>query len=282
VPEDAAGKTIDLTANVKWRKFKQNYTDYVFTDKTVPEMPVSQVAGNSISLQVVAKDAKLEPTPPFVYPSPEMWVRSNDYGIGQLLKRDTRLAEKAFEEVQRVAPAKVDGFRNMARAYLADGNIALALEMLSKCETIAPGDALTAYVWGNVLQADGRYDEAEQAFTRVLQEFPSDRDTLRLLGRTYYLDQKFAQSLETYMKVLAIDPEDLQAHWHRVLNYQALGKSAEAAEARKAMEKYEIDESAQGVTNAFRVKDQNANLETNPVHAHELAPVPAKPKSGGP
>jgi hypothetical protein len=67
-----------------------------------------------------------------------------------------------------------------------------------------------------------------------------------------------------------------------VLNYQALGKSAEAAEARKAMEKYEIDESAQGVTNAFRVKDQNANLETNPVHAHELAPVPAKPKSGGP
>jgi tetratricopeptide (TPR) repeat protein len=67
---------------------------------------------------------------------------------------------------------------------------------------------MTAYVWGNVLQIDGRYEEAEQAFSRVLQEFPDDRDTLRLLGRTYYLDQKFELSLATYMKGALHRPED--------------------------------------------------------------------------
>jgi hypothetical protein len=284
VPADAAGQAIELTANLKWRKFKQNYTDYVFEerpDKKI-ELPITTIAANKVSLRVAKAGEVVKPTPAPVYAKPELWIRPNDFGIAHLQRRDTRLAEKAFEEVIRIAPGRVDGYRNMARAYRSDGNIPAALEKLKKCEEIAPGDPMTAYVWGNVLQIDGRYEEAEQAFSRVLQEFPSDRDTLRLLGRTYYLDQKFELSLATYMKVLVIDPEDREAHWHRMLNYQALGRTADAAEARKAFEKYEIDESAQDVTNAFRQKDLNANLETNAIHAHELAPVPAKPKSGGP
>jgi tetratricopeptide (TPR) repeat protein len=284
VPADAAGKSIELTANLKWRKFKQNYTDYVFEERPDQkiELPITTIAGNKVTLRVAKAGEEIKPTPPPLYAKPELWVRPNDFGIAHLQRRDTRLAEKAFEEVIRIAPGRVDGYRNMARAYRSDGNIPAALEKLKKCEEIAPGDPMSAYVWGNVLQIDGRYEEAEQAFSRVLQEFPDDRDTLRLLGRTYYLDQKFELSLATYMKVLVIDPEDREAHWHRMLNYQALGRTADAAEARKAFEKYEIDESAQDVTNAFRQKDLNANLETNAVHAHELAPVPAKPKSGGP
>ncbi len=289
VPADAAGKAIELSADLKWRKFKQNYTDYVFEerpDKKI-ELPITTIAGNKVTLRVAKAGEAVKPTAPPVYAKPDLWIRPNDFGIAHLQRRDTRLAEKAFEEVIRIAPGKVDGYRNMARAYRADGNIPAALEMLNKCETIAPGDPMTAYVWGNVLQIDGRYEEAEQAFQRVLQDFPGDRDTMRLLGRTYYLDQKFEQSLAMYLKVLAIDPEDREAHWHRVLNYQALGKTAEAAEARKAFEKYEIDESAQDVTNAFRIKDKDANLETNAVHSHQLAPLPTPTptptkKSGGP
>jgi tetratricopeptide (TPR) repeat protein len=285
VPDDPKVKSIEISADLKWRKFKQNYTDYVFEerpDKKI-DLPITTIAGNKVTLRVAKSADEVKPTPPPVYARPELWIRPNDFGIGHLQRRDTRLAEKAFEEVIRIAPGRVDGYRNMARAYRLDGNIPAALEMLAKCETIAPGDPMTAYVWGNVLQIDGRYEEAEQAFQRVLQEFPGDRDTMRLLGRTYYLDQKFEPSLAMYLKVLAIDPEDREAHWHRVLNYQALGKTAEAAEARKAFEKYEIDESALDVTNAFRIKDKDANLETIAIHSHELAPLPApsKPKSGG-
>jgi tetratricopeptide (TPR) repeat protein len=272
VPSEAAGSRLDLTASVQWRKFKQNYVDYVFAGKTVPEMPITLIASNKVTLQVGKVGDVAKPTPPPVYASPDQWVRPNDWGIGLISmdRKDTRLAQKAFEEVQRVAPARVDGWRNLARNYLVDGNVPPALELLAKCEEIAPGDPQTAWVWGVALQAAGRLAEAEEAYKNVLVEFPDDRDTLRRLGRTYYVDDKFELSLETYLKVLAIDPEDREAHYHRMLNYRALGKTAEAAEAQKAYEKYQIDESAQALTNEFRHQDENANLETNPIHTHSL------------
>lgn len=275
VPESAAGGTIDLVAHLKWRKFKQHYTDFVFAKTTAKkiDLPITTIESAKVTLKVAKKGEAVGPTPPPVYASPDQWIRPNDYGIAMMLKGDTRLAAIGFAEVQRVAPAKVDGWRNLARNALTDGNVARALELLQKCEEIAPGDRQTAWVWGNALQDDGRYGQAIEAYKTVLDEFPEDRDTWRRLGRTLYLDQQFAASLEAYGMVLAIDPEDREAHYHRMLNYQALGKSAEAAEAGKAYAKYQIDESAQALTNDFRHKDPHANLETNPIHAHELAPL---------
>jgi tetratricopeptide (TPR) repeat protein len=93
---------------------------------------------------------------------------------------------------------------------------------------------------------------------------PNDRDTWRNLGRTLYLDQKFEESLEAYDNVLAIDPEDRVSHYHRMLNFKALGKEAEAAEAEKAYLKYQIDESADAVTNDYRHKNLDANPRDQP------------------
>jgi Flp pilus assembly protein TadD len=276
VPPEAAGRQLDLTANLMWRKFKQHYVDYVFEGKAKPEMPVTRIAGAKLSLKVAAAGETVKPTPPPVYAAADQWTRVNDWGIGMISgnppRNDTRLAAIAFAEVQRIAPAKVDGFRNMARTALTDGNVSAAVEQLKKCEEIAPNDPQTAWVWGMTLQSDGRYAQAEEAYRRVLQEFPNDRDTWRRLGRTLYLHEKFEESLAAYGKVLEIDPEDREAHYHRMLNYSALGRRGDAAEANKAYMKYMIDERAQALTNEFRHQDAHANLETNPIHAHELAP----------
>lgn len=291
VPEVAAGKTLDLTAHLKWRKFKQHYTEFTFKDRPdrMVELPVTTIESSKVTLRVAGRDETVAPTIKPVYASPDQWVRPNDYGIGLLLKGDTRLAGIAFEEVQRIAPARVDGWRNMARNALTDGNIAKALELLAKCEEIAPGDPQTAWVWGSALQEDGRYGQAVEAWRRVLQEFPDDRDTWRRLGRTLYLDEKFEESLAAYRMVLQIDPEDREAHYHRMLNFQALGRVTEAGEAAKAYEKYQIDESANAVSNDLRHKDPHSNLETNSIHAHELTAatsrppqLPKRPKEGGP
>ena len=275
VPEDAAGSTLDLTANLQWRKFKQHYTDYVFTKTTAKkiDLPITLIAKHSVKLRVARKGDTVQKTEAPVYASPDQWIRPNDYGIAMMLKGDTRLAEIGFAEVQRVAPARVDGWRNMARNALTDGNTGRALELLAKCEELAPGDPHTAWVWGNALQDDGRYGQAIEAFKAALEEYPNDRDSWRRLGRTLYLDQKFEESLAAYGMTLEIDPEDREAHYHRMLNLQALGRADEAAEAAKAYEKYQIDESAQGITNEFRRKDPHANLETNPIHSHELKVV---------
>ncbi|MSR46296.1 MAG: tetratricopeptide repeat protein [Planctomycetes bacterium] len=273
VPPSAAGGTLDLTANLKWRKFTQDYTDFVFAKDPARKiaLPITLIESSQVKLRVAKQGETVNPTTPPIYASPDQWIRPNDYGIAMMLKGDTRLAEIAFAEVQRVAPARVDGWRNMARNALTDGNIPRAIELLTRCEEVAPSDRQTAWVWGNALQEDGRYGQAIEAWKTVLDEFPEDRDTWRRLGRTLYLDQKFEAALEAYRMVLAIDPEDREAHYHRMLNLQALGRKDEAAEAAKAYEKYQIDESAQAVTNDFRHQDPHSNLETNPVHAHELS-----------
>jgi tetratricopeptide (TPR) repeat protein len=125
-------------------------------------------------------------------------------------------------------------------------------------------------VWGQVLQEDGRYEEAVLAFRRVLEVFPEDRATWRSLGRTLYLNQQYDEALVALDRVLEIDPEDRVAHYHRLLVFRALGRQEEAATAEAAYERYRIDESAQAVAGAYRRAHSGVNLMAQPIHRHRL------------
>ena len=58
---------------------------------------------------------------------------------------------------------------------MRDGHLERAYEHLEDCEALVSGDGQTAWVWGVVLQEDGRYEAAAQAYRRVLRDFPEDR-----------------------------------------------------------------------------------------------------------
>ena len=120
------------------------------------------------------------------------------------------------------------------RAPLRDGNLEQAYEHLEACEEIKKGDAQTAWVWGVVLQQDGRYESAAQAYRRVLRDFPGDRAAWRNLGRVLYLDGAYEEALSALSQVLEIDQEDRVAHYHRMLALRALGRMEEAAVAEEA------------------------------------------------
>jgi hypothetical protein len=53
-----------------------------------------------------------------------------------------------------------------------------------------------------------------------------------------------------------------------MLCYRALGKAEEAAAAEAAYRKYQVDESAQAITQAFRLREEHVNRETNVLHVH--------------
>ena len=55
-----------------------------------------------------------------------------------------------------------------------------------------------------------------------------------------------------------------------MLSFQALGMQAEYEKAKTAYEFYSIDESAQQVTQSFRLKNPGANLMTQAVRTHKL------------
>jgi len=276
VPSELAGRKLAMRARLLWRKFDRHYTEFAFANNPTgfkqfgktPDLPITEIAADSVTLEVATSGAK--PTLPEVADVPSEWMRFNDYGIGALLEGDTRRAAHAFAQVATLQPKSIEGSLNLAKTAMRDGNIDNAYKYLRQCEKIKTGDARVAWVWGLVLQEDGRYAEAVLAYQRVLEQFPEDRATWRNLGRTFYLDQKYEKSLEAFAQALKIDSEDRMAHYHQMLCYRALGRQQEAEIAAEAYALYQIDESAQEITRAYRAKDPGANLMAQPIRTHKL------------
>jgi len=292
IPEvsDLPTPKLKLRARLLWRKFDRGYTEFAFQNNPdgfkkfteCPDLPVTEICRSEITLDVtdsaVVELVAAKPVDPVPNaggagaspPKVPEWMRYNDYGIGLLLQGDTKGARKAFAEVARVAPQRVDGPKNLARVALRDGDLREAYEWLLRSEEIAPNDPLTAYFWGQLLLEEGRYVEAASALKRVLQKFPEDRATWRDLGRTYYLDSKYDEAITAMEEVLRIDPEDRIAHYHIMLAARALGRSDRAATAEAAYSRYKIDESAQKVTHTYRLAHPHDNHESQAIHVHDL------------
>jgi tetratricopeptide (TPR) repeat protein len=124
-----------------------------------------------------------------------------------------------------------------------------------------------------VLQEDGRYENAAQAYRRVLHDFPADRATWRNLGRVLYLDSEYEEALKALGQALEIDPEDRIAYYHQMLALRALGRMEEANLAETAYEYYQVDESAQEVTRQYRLQHEHDNREVLKIHVHPLEEV---------
>jgi tetratricopeptide (TPR) repeat protein len=282
VPSELAGKTLAMRARLLWRKFDRAYTEFAFANNPAgfkqfdqtPNLPVTEIASDSLKLPIATAATATAPAAAI----PTEWMRYNDYGIGLLLEGDTRGAARAFAQVEKLQPKSVEGPLNLAKTAVRDGNIDKAYEHLRRCEKITSGDARVAWVWGLVLQEDGRYAEAALAYQRVLEQFPEDRATWRNLGRTYYLDQQYERAVEAFTQVLKIDPEDRIAHYHQMLCYRALGREQEAQMSAQAYALYQIDESAQEITRSYRLKDPGANLMTQAIRTHKLEIKSQSPK----
>ena len=275
VPHLMAGKTLTIRARLLWRKFDRAYTEFAYSTnlggfkrfERCPDLPVTEIATDQVTLSVAAEASA---SPAGIAPSPDQWMRFNDYGIAHILQGNTRLAELAFDRVRQLQPDRLDGHRNLTRVAIRDGSIHRAYDHLRACEKLAPGDPQTAWFWGVVLQEDGRYADAAAAYRRVLQEFPNDRATWRNLGRTLYLDGEYAKALEALDRVLDIDPEDRVAHQHRMFCFRAMNDDKQAAIAREAFKRYAIDESAQQATLHYLLRDKDAEREKELIHIHEL------------
>ena len=275
LPPSLAGLTLTVTARLLWRKFDRAYSVFAFESNPAgfaafdapPDLPVTRIAADSVRVLVAPPGTRAADGRDA---GPRDWTHYNDYGVALLLEGDLRGAAEAFARVEAMAPDRVDGPLNLARTAFAEGNLALAYGALERSEAIDPGNARTAWVWGEVLREDGRYEDAALAYRRVLEAFPGDRAAWRALGRTRFLEGRHEDALEALDRVLEIDPEDRVAHYHRMLALRALGRAGEAAGAEAAYLYYGVDEAAQEVTRAYRARNPGANLMAQQIPVHRL------------
>ena len=126
-----------------------------------------------------------------------------------------------------------------------------------------------------MLRSDGNYDGAAARLRIVLSQYPRDRVALNDLGRILFLQRKYQEAVKTLQSVLAIDPEDLQAHYNLMLCYNGLGNEKLAKEHESRYLRFKADESSQAITGPYRQLHPEDNNERQAVHEHVSVPLPA-------
>jgi tetratricopeptide (TPR) repeat protein len=303
IPENAGNK-ITLHARLCYRKFSwygtheafagqpdpasQNHVspDYddrptVFTaslsgvsakQEKIPDLPIETVAENEVTLPVVAHNA---PAPrPKTIALKEEWQRWNDYGIGLFLQGDLKGAAAAFQKVTEADPNNPDGWVNIGRCAVQEGDMERARAVLEKALALSPNLARANFFYARVLRADGNYDGAAARLHIVLTQYPRDRVAINDLGRILFLQRKYADAVKVLESVLAIDPEDLQAHYNLMLCYGGLGNDKLAKEHQARYLRFKADESSQAITGPYRQLHPEDNNERQAVHEHVSVPLP--------
>jgi Tfp pilus assembly protein PilF len=314
VPEDLeVGSNVTLRAKLNYRKFtwwntqwayagvrdpsqgefdiSKDYDNghWVFTGDTsdvsgelkeIPDIPIVTMAESQVTLPVGASASEAGPASRDGDARVEA-LRWNDYGIGLLLQGDLRGAERAFLNVTEIDPSYADGFVNVARVRVQEGDPEGAREMLDEAMALAPGLAKAHYFYGLTLKTDGRYDEALAHFRAAAASYPKDRVVRNQIGRIHFLKREFGEAVAELDKTLAIDPEDLEAHYNLMLAHQGLGNADQAEQHRKLYLRFKADEASQFITGDYRRLHPADNNERLTIHEHRSSYDPSTSTSGG-
>jgi tetratricopeptide (TPR) repeat protein len=305
VPSDA-GDRITLTARLNYRKFAffnthfayagvpdpaaagatftPDYDDrpFVFTGDTarvsgllkeIPRLPIVRVAQDEAVLQVVDAGAPLPAMDrPVLDPKTDR-ERWNDYGIGLLLQGDLRGADAAFVEVTEIEPGYVDGWVNRGRVAVAEGDLETARQVLEHALSLSPRLARAHFFLGLVDKEEGEYEKALVHLRVAAEQYPKDRVVRNQVGRVLFLERRHAEAIAELQHVLAIDPEDLMAHYTLMLAHRGAGDTARAERHQRLYQRFKADEASQVLTGDYRERHPHDNNERQPIHEHHSAPL---------
>jgi tetratricopeptide (TPR) repeat protein len=301
IPKDAKGP-LTFTAKLNYRKFSHYYTqfsyagrpkpnqdpklltasynnlDYSFDPRNIP----SDVSGNikdripDLPIIVVASAKTTVPlgqpawTPAVRKEDRERW---NDWGIGLLLQGDLKGAEYAFKKTTEAEPGYADGWLNLARALIQEGETDAAKPYIAKALQINPKLGRIYFFKALIEKADGRYDEALKSLETTLSMYPRDRVALNQAARILFLQRKYSEALKYLDRVCMVDPEDLQMHYTRMLCDRGIGDTAGADREMTLFRRFKAEESAQAITAKPRMLSPEDNNERQQIHDHESVPL---------
>jgi tetratricopeptide (TPR) repeat protein len=274
-PDPASPNSVSADYDDRLTVFTASLSGISAKQEKIPDLPIETVAENEVTLPVIAHNA---PAPqPKTIALKDEWQRWNDYGIGLFLQGDLKGAAAAFQKVTEADPGNPDGWVNIGRCAVQEGDMERARTVLDKALTLSPKLARANFFYARVLRADGNYDGAAARLRIVLAQYPRDRVALNDLGRILFLQRKYDDAIKTLQSVLLIDPEDLQAHYNLMLCYSGLGNKVLAKEHETRYLRFKADESSQAITGPYRQLHPEDNNERQAVHEHVSVPLPALP-----
>ena len=255
----------------KW-VWKGDTSDVAGKIKAIPNLPITVMAEVKVTLRVKQEDQNTPKQKTDIENARERW---NDYGIGLLLQGDLRAAQTAFKEVTKIDPEYLDGWVNLARCRIKEGDMRGAEAMLDKAfeiqKTLPPDNlhrAKVHYFYALVQESYGNYDIAIEHLQRAISQFPRDTRVRNELGRMHFLKREYEAALVQFQKTVEVDPEDLDAHYNMMRCYRALKNLSMAEKSQKLYLRFKADESVDAITGIARRADPDANRERQPIHEH--------------
>ena len=284
IPKNVTGP-VTLETHLNYRKFTVPYTKFAYAG-----VPRSGTAGIDFDSRQYSYDAGPVPVLPIVTLASAkasvaigqpQWQpearkqdreRWNDWGIGMLLQGDLKGAEYAFRRVTEIEPSYPDGWVNAARALIQEGETTAARPFVEQALKLSPELARAEFARAMIQKADGDYSGALTSLAIARRQYPRDRVVMNQMGRILFLDRRYAEAAETLGQVLAIDPEDVQAHYDLMLSYRGMGQTENAAREEALFRRFKADEAAQQLTARPRQLSPEDNNERQPIHDHAGEP----------
>jgi tetratricopeptide (TPR) repeat protein len=297
IPKDAKSP-ITLTAKLNYRKFSWYYThfsyagqprsgqdpallnatqnslDYSFDAANIPKNVSGEIKDRVPDLPIVTlAEARTTVglgetnwTPVVQKADRERW---NDWGIGLLLQGDLKGAEYAFKKVTDAESEYADGWLNVARALIQEGETEAAKPNIEKALSINPKLGRIYFFKAMTQKSDGDYDGALASLRTVESMYPHDRVALNQMARILFLKRQYADAIKVLERVCLVDPEDLQMHYTMMLCYRGLGDREKAAREETLFRRFKAEESAQSITAIRRRISPEDNNERQQIHDHE-------------
>jgi len=245
VPKDArAGAFTSMTvrARVNYRRFIQEYTDYVLQKQNARlTIPIVRMAEAEVRIWK-DQDGKMNASvmqPSALSPLLPEAKRWNDYGIGLLEQAQYGAASEAFRRASELNPRDPDPLISAAIAELKTERYGPEREQLRKAASLLdealkldPTLARARFYHALVLRSEGRGSEAAEELAKIAGEYPRDREVARQWGQTLYALGRIAEARAAFEAVNAIDPTDAGAYQFLIPIYASEGRQADAARAR--------------------------------------------------
>ena len=283
-------RAITLKATVNYRRFTQEYTDYVLKRqgrKLI--LPVVRMAENEVKiLSLSAKTSgKKDRGGKDRLPRDMQARRWNDYGIALLEQAQYGPAAEAFRRAGELNPLDPQPLVSAAIAEMKTERFGLernqlgkAAELLEAALKIDPNNARARYVHALLLRSQRKSVQAAAEFAALAEEYPRDREVNRQLGQTLYALGRIAEARNAFEAIIAVDPTDFGAYQFLSPIYQSEGQAEKADNARKLFLQWRDDPMASTIAARFFAAHPQWADERILAHTHDGDSPPRPVLSG--
>lgn len=283
VPADLTGN-LQIRASLNYRKFDTTFLRAFRGDPQLTNnLPIIEIAQDEVELRIESEASSVvtdesSASRPSQPGNVDDWVRWNDYGIGWLNKPNKSALRQAEYAFRRVADlGRGEGHLNIGRTYLQEGRLDEAATELQLADQLGAYPWSVAWFGGLIDLQSGQLEQAMRKFEALVDtqfseartrgfDFSLDYRLRNTLARTYFEQSKLAnqdsertlwltRAKDEYSAALAVDPENVTAHYGLTNVYSQLGEVELEENHRQQHQKYRVDDNARD--NALAIARRN-------------------------